>query len=60
MLLVIGNLTNLIQNDAKHLKITKPWNMGTHLRVLSKSIPMDTNMNGFIWLSNSFKSLCIG
>ena len=25
--------------------------MGTHLRVLSKSYPMNTNMTGFRWLS---------
>ena len=31
----------------KSWKLLKPWQMGTHLRVLSKSIPMNTNMKGF-------------
>ena len=30
--------------------------MGTHLRVLSKSYPMNTNMTGFGWFS---KNLCV-
>ena len=30
--------------------------MGTHLRVLSESYPMNTNMSGFRWF---FKNLCI-
>ena len=30
--------------------------MGTHLRVLSKSYPMNTNMTGFRWIS---RNLCI-
>ena len=28
--------------------------MGTHLRVLSESYPMSTNMTGFGWFSKSF------
>ena len=31
--------------------------MGTHLRVLSKSYPMNTNMTGFRWFSKMFASL---
>ena len=27
-------------------KLKEPWHMGTHLRVLSESIPMNTNMTG--------------
>ena len=27
-------------------KLLKPWHMGTHLRVLSESYPMNTNMTG--------------
>ena len=30
--------------------------MGTHMRVLGKSFPMNTNMTGFGWLT---KDLCI-
>ena len=29
----------------------KPWHMGTHLRVLSESYPMNFNMAGFRWFS---------
>ena len=28
--------------------------MGTHMRVLSESYPMNTNMTGFGWFSNFF------
>ena len=35
-------------------KCLKPCHMGTHLRVLSESYPMDTNMTGFKWLSKIF------
>ena len=34
--------------------------MGTHLRVLSESYPMNTNMIGFRWFSRIFASLCFG
>ena len=34
-------------------KLLKPWQMGTHLRVLSESYPMNTNMTGFRWFSKS-------
>ena len=37
----------------------KPWHIGTHLRVLSESYPMDTNMTGFRWFSKIFASLYI-
>ena len=48
-----------IQNYAKNLqKCLKPWHMGTPLRVLSKSFPMNTNMTGFRWFSKFFASLC--
>ena len=32
--------------------------MGTHLRVLSESFPMNTNMTGFRWFLKIFASLC--
>ena len=32
-------------------KILKPWHMGNHLRVLSKSYPKTTNTTGFRWSS---------
>ena len=31
--------------------------MGTHMRVLSKSFPMNTNMTGFRWFLNIFATL---
>ena len=37
-------------------KWMKPWHMGTHLRVLSDSYPMNTNMTGFRWFSKIFVS----
>ena len=36
-------------------KILKPWHIGTYLRVLNESYPMNTTMTGFSF----FKSLCI-
>ena len=36
----------------------KPWHMGTHLRVLNESYPMNTNMTGFRWFSQKSLSLC--
>ena len=40
------------QNDAKKPeKMTKPQRMGTHLRVLSESYPVNTNMTGSRWFS---------
>ena len=39
-----------IQNHAKNQrKWLKPWHMGTHMRVLSESYPINTNMTGFKW-----------
>ena len=34
--------------------------MGTHLRVLSESYPMSTNMTGFEWFSKIFTFLYFG
>ena len=50
-------LTLLVANFAntkwckKTRKWLKPWHIGTHLRVLSESYLMNTNMTGFGWLS---------
>ena len=38
-------------------KKLKPWNMGNHLRVLSESFLMNTNMTGFRCFSVFIKSL---
>ena len=42
----------------KPRKWQKPCHMGTHLRVLIKSYPMNTKMIGFRWFSKIFASLC--
>ena len=34
--------------------LLKPWHMGTHLRVLSESCPMNTSTTGFRWFSKIF------
>ena len=44
----------------KSERCLKPWNMGTHLRILSESYPMNTNITGFKWFSRIFASLCSG
>ena len=41
----------------KSEKWLKPWQMGTHLKVLGESFPMNTNMTGFRWSSKYFASL---
>ena len=43
----------------KSEKLLKPWHMGTHLRALSESFLMNTNMTGFGWFSKLFAS-CFG
>ena len=45
----------LIQNDAKKLKNDRNPHMSTHLRELSESYPMNTNMTVFRCF---FKNLC--
>ena len=52
-----------IQNDAKKMKKwLKPWHMGSesHLRLLSESYVMNTNMLSCRWFSKIFASLCFG
>ena len=38
-------------------KRLKPWHLGTHLRVLSESYPMNTNMT---WFSKTFHPCALG
>ena len=35
-------------------KWLKPWQLGTHRKVLSESFPMSTNMTGFRWFKKIF------
>ena len=58
IMLLVACLAN--QNDTKNLRYDKPWHMGTHLRVLGESFPMNTNMTGFRWFSKILSSLCFG
>ena len=41
------------KDQGKNTKITEPWHMGTHLRVLSEGYPLNTNMTGFRCFSKS-------
>ena len=57
-MLLVANLAN--KNDAKNtLKWLKPWHMGTHLRVLSESYPINTNMTGFRWFQKTLHSYSV-
>ena len=44
----------------KSEKWLKPWQMGTHLILLSESFQMNTNMIGFKWFSKIFAPLTFG
>ena len=57
LMLLVANLANT-KWCKKTWKWTKPWQMGTHLRVLSESFQMNTNKTGFRWFSKNFASLC--
>ena len=43
-----------LQNYTRNLKNDKSWHIATHLRVLSKSFPMNTDTKGFRWFSKIF------
>ena len=53
-MLVVANLANTkwCKNPEKRLKF---WLMGNHLRVLSESFLMNTNITGFRWFSKILK-----
>ena len=57
LMLLVANLANT-KWCKKTWKCLKPLQMGTHLKVLSESFPMNTNMTGFRWFSKIFASLC--
>ena len=58
-MLLVANFTNtkLCEKAGKGLK---PWHMGTHLRVLIESYPMNTNLTGFRQGLKIFPSYCFG
>ena len=59
LMLVVANFANS-KWCKKPEKWLKPWHMRTHLRVLSESYQMNTNMTGFKCFSKIFVSLCFG
>ena len=46
LMLLVANLANTIWCK-RPKQWLKPWRLGTHQRVLSKSYPMNTNMTGY-------------
>ena len=52
-MLLVANLAKYKMLQ-KNLKLPKPWHMGTHLRVLGESYPMNTNMTGLRLFSKIF------
>ena len=63
LMLRVANLTNT-KWGKNPWEITetslKQWQMGTHLKVLNESYPMNTNMTWFRWFSKIFVYLCFG
>ena len=59
LILLVADLAymKLCENPEKW---PKPWQMGTHLRVLGEIFQMNTNMTGFGWFSNVFAFLFHG
>ena len=51
LMLLVANFANT-EWCKKAEKWLKPWQIGTHLTVLSESFPMNTNMTGLRWLSS--------
>ena len=56
--LVVANFA-MTQLCKKGEKWVKPWHMGTHLRVLSESFPMNTNKTGFDDFQKSLRSCAL-
>ena len=52
LMLLVANLVK--RKWFENIKKLKPRHMGTHLRLLRKSYPMNTNMTGFRWFSFSW------
>ena len=57
LMLLVTNLANT-KWCKKPEKWPKPWQMGTHMKVLGESFPINANMAGFRWFSKIFASLC--
>ena len=59
-MLLVTNLANTELCKNNNRKMTGTLAHGTHLRVLSESFPMNTNMTGFRRVFLIFASLCFG
>ena len=60
LMLQVANLANTKWCKKAEKLITETLQMGTHLRVLSESYSMNTNMTWFSCFSKIFASLCFG
>ena len=58
-MLLVANLANT-KRCKKHEKLLKPWQMGTHLRVLGESFQMNTKTTGFQCFFKNHAFLCFG
>ena len=58
-MLLVAKLANT-KECKNHEKTPKPWHMGTHVKALSESFQMSTNMTGFGWFSEILASLYFG
>ena len=57
-MLLVANLANT-KRCKKPEKSPKPWQMGTHLRVLGESFQMNTKMTGFQMFSRILHSCAL-
>ena len=55
-MLLVAKLTKYKMMQKKPENLLKPRQMGTHLRALHESYPMNTNMTGFRWFLTIFAS----
>ena len=60
LMLLVANFANTKSCKKNPEKSLKPWQMGTHLRVLREGYPMNTNKSGFQWFSKIFAFFCCG
>ena len=57
--IIIRYISDSVKEQAicPSIKDCNPWHIGTHLKVLSESFPMNTSMTRFWWFSKMFVSL---
>ena len=59
-MLLGANLANTKRCKKNNEKLLKPWQMGTHMRVLGESFLMNTKMTGFQCFFKNLAFLCFG